>query len=475
MEEVAMDSGTQGTGAKLATNSEDEKNWDRLILFIEKGLVIPILGPELSLTQTATGSDVLNAVLARQLAERFNVNPEGLNGSTAISEAAARCIHAGHPAQDIPLELYQLVEHARFEPSEPLRQIAEISDFNLIVTTALDTMLESALRETRGIEVTSLAYAPNDIQDLDGPRKDFHQPVVYHLLGKPDIARSFAVTEEDILEFFYALESPLRQPKQLFYELASNHLLFIGGGYPDWLVRFFLRAAKGEHRLSEQRGVREYFADRQVAANQSLVMFLHDFSKPTHVFKGEEPVHFVAELHRRWRDRNPAKLKPAAPRMVSASARPPAEVPEMAVFVSYAREDHDAVVELASGLQAAKIPFWFDLDRLEAGDVYEAKIRHNIERSALFLPIISRNTDRAARDRFFRREWKWALEHCEGFLPDEPFIVPIFIDDTPVASARVPDRFLDFQIVQLPGGHMTEDFAGQLRKLLATTAKAPQP
>jgi hypothetical protein len=34
---------------------------------------------------------------------------------------------------------------AQFEPSQTLRQLAEIRDFTLFVTTAFDTMLEAAI------------------------------------------------------------------------------------------------------------------------------------------------------------------------------------------------------------------------------------------------------------------------------------------------------------------------------------------
>jgi hypothetical protein len=69
------------------------------------------------------------------------------------------------------------------------------------------------------------------------------------------------------------------------------------------------------------------------------------------------------------------------------------------------------------------VPFWFDLERLEGGDVFEAKIRKNIRACTLFLPMISRNTE-DKNPRFFKREWNWALDRANDYLPDDPLSCP---------------------------------------------------
>ena len=146
---------------------------------------------------------------------------------------------------------------------------------------------------------------------------------------------------------------------------------------------------------------------------------------------------------------------------------PPArEMPDKAVFVSYAREDLMAVQRLKAGLDAAGVTTWFDLDRLEGGDDYDRKIRRNIERCAYFIPVVSAATERRVEG-YFRREWSYALDRARNIAEGALFIVPVCIDDTNTVSAQVPDRFKALHITRLPGGEVTPEFARHLRDFLS--------
>jgi hypothetical protein len=92
---------------------------------------------------------------------------------------------------------------------QPLRQLAEITDFNLFLTTAFDPLMESALNEVRKKETQSLSYSPSDPQDLPAAR-DLSRPTVYHLFGTSDVSPTYAISREDLLEWFYAMESKPR-------------------------------------------------------------------------------------------------------------------------------------------------------------------------------------------------------------------------------------------------------------------------
>ena len=46
------------------------------------------------------------------------------------------------------------------------------------------------------------------------------------------------------------------------------------------------------------------------------------------------------------------------------------------------------------------------------------------------------------------------------------FILPVVIDDTPAASALVPDKFKSLHFTPLPGGEVPAEFAARLAGLL---------
>jgi len=140
-----------------------------------------------------------------------------------------------------------------------------------------------------------------------------------------------------------------------------------------------------------------------------------------------------------------------------------------AVFLSYAREDAAAARRIAEALRAAGLEVWFDEAELRGGDTWDAKIRGQIGACALFLPIISTQTQ-ARAEGYFRREWKLADHRTEDMGRRRAFLVPVCIDDTKDADADVPDSFLRVQWTRLPGALPTPQFVEQVKRLL----EAPQ-
>ena len=144
-------------------------------------------------------------------------------------------------------------------------------------------------------------------------------------------------------------------------------------------------------------------------------------------------------------------------------------MPENAVFISYAREDLPAVQRMKAAMDAAGIVTWFDLDRLEGGDDYDRKIQKNIAHCSYFIPVVSSNTERRL-EAYFRREWSYAIDRTRNMADDALFMLPICVDDTNVATARVPDKFRALHITPMAGGDPPAAFVKRLQELLASHA-----
>ena len=63
-----------------------------------------------------------------------------------------------------------------------------------------------------------------------------------------------------------------------------------------------------------------------------------------------------------------------------------------AVFLSYASQDVAAALRICTALRAAGVEVWFDQDALVGGDAWDGKIRGQIASCALFIPVVSANT-----------------------------------------------------------------------------------
>jgi TolB-like protein/Tfp pilus assembly protein PilF len=135
------------------------------------------------------------------------------------------------------------------------------------------------------------------------------------------------------------------------------------------------------------------------------------------------------------------------------------------IFVSYASQDEEAVKRLCDALRAAGLEIWFDHEALRGGDAWDASIRAKIKDCALFMPVISASTQ-ARGEGYFRLEWKLAVDRSHLMAEDQPFLVPVVIDETPEAGARVPDAFRARQWIRLHGAGPTAGFVSRLRLLL---------
>ena len=138
--------------------------------------------------------------------------------------------------------------------------------------------------------------------------------------------------------------------------------------------------------------------------------------------------------------------------------------PTKAVFLSYASQDAEAAKRIADALRASGVEVWFDQSELVGGDAWDAKIRKQISECALFLPIISADTQ-AREEGYFRIEWELAAQRALGIASGVAFILPIVIDDTKEPSALVPDRFRTVQWTRLRGGELTPEVLQRFLKL----------
>lgn len=159
--------------------------------------------------------------------------------------------------------------------------------------------------------------------------------------------------------------------------------------------------------------------------------------------------------------------------------------PRGAVFLSYASQDTDVARRICEALRAAGVEVWFDQNELVGGDAWDAKIRRQIKDCALFVPIISVNTQ-ARLEGYFRLEWKLAAQRTHTMAAAKAFLLPVVIDDTRDANAHVPEEFLAVQWTRLRQGsaglapdEATVAFCARVEKLLsgavALEAGRPRP
>ena len=437
-------------------------DWEDLLLQIEDGRVIPVVGPDLLTIRSGQRTSLLNTHLAERFAQELGVERAGLPEELSLQKVALRYIADSGKPQRVYARLKAVMDGLTLAPPEPLRKLAAITDFNLYVSTTFDGLLAKAVDEARyggSPKTLRLAYSPRlRIQDLPSGKEELDRTVVYQMFGPLSASTDYAVTDEDMLEFVNSLQSAERRPKLLFDELRNNHLLVIGCSYSDWLSRFFIRTVRNE-RLSLCH-MSEIIADDHTPSDSNLVQFLQHCS--VEVFLDGGAVAFVDELFRRWKERRPERGDPCVATEAGAAI---ATMKPDAVFLSYASEDREVVRRTVDGLESVGLDVWFDQRAIESGDDWDREIRRNIKNCSLFLPFISRHST-SRLEGYFRKEWRWAIDRAMGMDERFAFIHPIAIDETQDTADGIPEFFRTKQWHRFPGGSPTPEFLQRARALV---------
>jgi hypothetical protein len=143
----------------------------------------------------------------------------------------------------------------------------------LIVSTCFDTCVERAFEAVgEAVDVVVYIAAGRDRGKFlhiapDGKSVVIHEPNAYTGLALEersvvlkihghvdrDAARereSFAVSEDDHIDYLVAGDAASTVPVQLAARLRRSHLLFLGYALDDWSLRVFLRRVWGGDRLA---------------------------------------------------------------------------------------------------------------------------------------------------------------------------------------------------------------------------------
>jgi TolB-like protein len=142
------------------------------------------------------------------------------------------------------------------------------------------------------------------------------------------------------------------------------------------------------------------------------------------------------------------------------------------VFLSYASEDRQAARRIGEALPAHGLEIWYDESELGGGDAWDQKIRKQIRDCDYFMALVSAQTE-ARHEGYFRREWRLAVERTLDMADDHTFLLPIVIDDTEQAGARVPEKFLTVQWLRVPRGEPTPALEALCRRLVSGKTAPP--
>jgi TIR domain len=433
----------------------NEETWDDLLGHIRQRVLVPVVGPDVTVVNVGHNQQTLSALIGQRLAEKYELTVSP--GMVTMSEAVAGFLR--ERGRDEVERLYRVINDIIVEldpaPGDALRDLAAITDLRLFVTTTPDRLLAQAMNNVRfqGRRATrELTFSPSQstsVQSRDSQPAAPTDTVILSLFGQAASLPQYAIHDEDRLEWLHALLSDAASlPDWVAYKLKQQPILFVGCEIPDWIGRFLLRMSS-DMRLSLERK-QFFFVGSLTSQEPSLSNFFATYCRKAQVQQLDmAPTDFVAELRKRWEARRPEGDGP-----------PP---PDGTIFISYMREDADAAGQLADAITRLGGDVWLDTRRIRPGDTWkretEAAIRKTIR---LFIAVISANTEREEEGYVFK-EWNLAVERSLS-IPRRRFIVPVIVDEKyePSRYQQIPDDFGPLDFGHAPAGKPDEDLLAML-------------
>lgn len=223
-------------------------------------------------------------------------------------------------------EIVRQLDYPRFPEGaeDPLRLLARLP-LPLYITTSYYDFLERALEAEGKRPITQVCFwsgtkvsprmenlpRPDKKSDGGQPEEAEKPPVyVYHLYGVEDYPQTMVLSEDDYMNFLFAMaqdndtQNPIL-PLELRGKLAEQTLLLLGYQLRDWdfrvLFRFIAKFRKEE--LSPPRGmvIQLKKSRRQIGnAEKSLQYLSRYFDKKQFDIEWSEAEGFVQQLSERW-------------------------------------------------------------------------------------------------------------------------------------------------------------------------------
>ena len=244
-----------------------EDHYDEVMRAFGAGRLVPVLGPGVG--------GVAGHELATLLATRFELDVDG-RGLAYVSQAVAARNGIGPLHDELHLALARDFEpsllHSWLAGLPPLLRRRSLPQ-QLIVSTSFDTGVERAFAAAEEeLDVVIYVASGRDRGKFlhippSGETVVVEQPNAYTGLaleersvllkihghvdhGATRELESFAVSEDDHIDYLAGVEAAGTVPVQLAARLRRSHLLFLGYAVDDWSLRVFLRRVWGHDRLA---------------------------------------------------------------------------------------------------------------------------------------------------------------------------------------------------------------------------------
>ena len=317
-------------------------------------------------------------------------------------------------------------EYSLSDISPELTQLLRTRLFRFVLTTTIDSYVETLMRDIWGDDLRIVNIADNlslkDFQDALARCRvnKYTQPTLFYVFGKViegrPKPRGFVETDVDAIK---VIEKWMMEvdTKHIVPFLKEKRMIALGCKFDNWYFRFFWYILTRGFNDADREGSKDLDGNLLTSDNLATMFDpdnpadrqLKDYLQRRGVCMHDDVWQFMRHIHTLLTstdDNSPLR------QMVLEKRR------QGGIFISYKSRDVLAANELFCKLARERgLNVWFDNTSLQGGDEYENTIHTAIRQAKVFIPILSPSIaedlckEGEGISTFYSREWRWAAEN----------------------------------------------------------------
>jgi len=387
----------------VETSRQNEREWRELRGLVERinrGDCVLVLGPSVAVRPDDPERRPLDTLLAEELLEGINFPGD----PTAMSLHSAADLHyrMRQDRGELNVAVQDFYDTVAGATTDFHRDLAKLP-FRLCISASPDSLMFNAFAETEGKSPQKGYYSFRPIQTPRLATPAPERPIVYHLFGHHEEAKSLVLTEGDLIEFLVAIvRGAPAVPDQVRSILAdpAASFLFIGFGFQNWYLRVLLQVMNVYGHQSKAIA----FEDSQFFNHPERQQVVGFFSGDRLIeFRPLQWETFARQLSGAY-EASGRKKAPAAAAVEQSSGKRPL------AFISYASENRDRVEELMGKLQARGIDVWQDRQDLRAGQDWNRNLTRVIRNIVDYVIVLQTGEMLSRTEGVFHDEISQALQ-----------------------------------------------------------------
>lgn len=365
----------------------------------------------------------------KYIINEINIDRKNERGNSFIDHKDFTDVFRGTP-RDQSDPIYTLLtdgyEYDLDDMSPELTQLLRTKLFRFVLTTCIDSYVETLMRDIWGDELRIVNISDNQsLKDFQNALAQcrlnkYSQPTLFYVFGKVingrPKPRGYVETDVDAIKIIEKWMMEVDN-KYIVPFLKEKRMLALGCKFDDWYFRFFWYILTRGFEDTDREGAKDIDGNLLTCDNLASMFDpdspadrqLRDYLQRRGVCMHDDVWQFMTHIHELLTSTD---INSPFRNMVLEKRR------QGGIFISYKSCDIQEASKLFCKLaRENSLNVWFDNVKLYGGDGYDNIIPEAIRTSKIFIPVLSPAISKELQEygenirTYYSDEWRWAAEN----------------------------------------------------------------